>query len=49
MTPGGWIVMLVSVTTMTVLFAWCLYKVLTTPDETEKMHGFDRHTPDEET
>ncbi len=47
MTLGGWIVMLVSVTTMTLLFAWCLYKVLTTPDETEKLHGFDRNTPDE--
>ena len=48
MTLGGWIVMIVSVTSMTVFFAWCLYKVLTTPDETEKIHGFDTHTPDQE-
>ena len=48
MTAGGWIVMLASVGFVTVAFAWCIYKVLTTPKETEKIHGFDRHPPDEE-
>jgi len=28
MTTGGWINMLVSVGAVTVLFIWCLYKVL---------------------
>jgi len=48
MTPGGWIVMLISVGAVTTLFVWCIVKVLTTPSETKKMHGFDAHTPDEE-
>lgn len=37
MTLGGWIS----------LFPWCLYKVLTTPDQTKKLHGFDRYMPNE--
>lgn len=48
MTLGGWIIMLVSVASMTALFGWCLYKVLSTPEETKKIHGFDTHTPDQE-
>jgi hypothetical protein len=28
MTTGGWISMILSVGTVTVLFVWCLYKVL---------------------
>jgi len=31
MTLGGWIVMLLSVISVTVVFLWCLWKVLTTP------------------
>ena len=46
MTTSGLIVMLLSVGTVTVLFAWCVYKVLTTPNETEKVHGTEGHTPD---
>lgn len=46
MTPGGWASMVVSVAAVTLLFAWCIYKVLVTPDETEKLHGFDADTPD---
>ncbi len=38
--------MLVSVSIVTVLFAWCVYKVLTTPNETEKVHGVEFQTPD---
>lgn len=49
MTPGGWIVMLLSVGAVTFAFAWCIWKVLTAPDETERLHGFDAHTPDEDT
>lgn len=48
MTLGGWIVMLLSVGSVVILFGWCIYKVITTPEETERLHGFDRHTPDEE-
>ena len=46
MTTSGLLVMLVSFSTVTVLFAWCVYKVLTTPNETEKVHGVELHTPD---
>lgn len=47
MTPGGWIIMLVSTGGVTALFLWCLWKVFTLPDETEKIHGFEFETPDE--
>ena len=46
MTTSGLLVMLVSVSIVTVLFAWCVYKVLTTPNETEKVHGVEFQTPD---
>lgn len=46
MTTSGLLVMLASVGTVTVLFAWCVYKVLTTPNETEKVHGVEFETPD---
>ena len=48
MTIGGWIIMLLSVGTVTTLFAWCIYKVLTSPSESEKLHGFEIETPDKE-
>lgn len=48
MTAGGWIVMILSVGSVIGLFIWCLVKILTTPGETEKLHGLDTHTPDEE-
>jgi hypothetical protein len=47
MTPGGWIVMILSVGSVTIFFLWCLWKVLTTPNESEKLHGFSFETPDE--
>lgn len=47
MTTGGWIIMILSVGGATALFSWCLYKVLTTPGETKKVHGFEIETPDE--
>lgn len=46
MTIGGWIIMTLSISFVTGLFIWCLYKVLSTPGETEHMHGFDMDTPD---
>lgn len=39
--------MLLSVGWVTALFAWCIYKVVTTPHEAETMHGFEFETPDE--
>jgi hypothetical protein len=46
MTSNGWIIMAASVGSVSILFAWCIYKVLTTPGETDKMHGFEQNTPD---
>ncbi len=39
--------MIVSVGAVTTLFAWCIYKVVTTPEETRRVHGFEFETPDE--
>ena len=47
MNTGGWIIMLLSVGTVSLLFTWCIYKVLSTPGETEHIHGFEIETPDE--
>lgn len=47
MTTGGIVIMILSVGTVTTLFGWCIWKVLTTPSETEKVHGPGlQHTPD---
>ncbi len=40
--------MILSVGTVTTLFLWCIFRVLKTPGETEKVHGFEFETPDEE-
>lgn len=47
MSPGGWLIMIVSVGSVTGLFAWCIYKVLVTPGESDHIHGFEIETPDE--
>lgn len=47
MTLGGWINMLISVGAVTTLFLWCVLKVIRTPEETTKVHGFEFETPDE--
>ena len=47
MTLFGWIIMLLSVGSVYAFFGWCLYKVLSTPGETEHLHGFEMETPDE--
>jgi hypothetical protein len=46
MTTSGLLVMILSVGTVTVLFGWCVWKVLSTPGETEKLHGTEFETPD---
>jgi len=43
MTWGGWITMILSISVVTALLAWCVYKVLSTPGESEKIHGFERN------
>lgn len=48
MTWGGWLVMVLSVGSVTGLFGWCIWRVLRDPTEAEKLHGFDTHTPDEQ-
>lgn len=39
MTVGGWFVMTLSVGGVVALFLWCLWKVITTPRETDHLHG----------
>ncbi len=46
MTSAGWFIMISSVSSVTVLFAWCIWKVLTTPGETDKVHGFEQEPPE---
>lgn len=46
MTSSGWIIMAASVGSVSILFIWCIYKVLSTPGETQKMHGFEQNPPD---
>ena len=49
MTLGGWIIMLLSVGSVTGLLGWCVYKVLITPGSTERIHSqADIETPDVE-
>ncbi|MDQ8185391.1 hypothetical protein [Pelagicoccus sp. SDUM812002] len=46
MTIGGLIIMVLSIGSVVTLFSWCIWKVLTTEGEEEKVHGFDIDTPD---
>ncbi len=47
MTLGGWIAMMLSVGGVTLFFAWCVYKVLSTPGSTERLHSpIDIEPPD---
>lgn len=46
MTTAGLLVMLLSVGIVVTLFSWCIWKVLTTPHETEKVQGMKFDTPD---
>jgi hypothetical protein len=47
MTPAGWIIMLSSVGAVTLLFAWCLWRVLTHKPPPETLHGIDDIVPDD--
>ncbi len=47
MNLGGWIILFLSVGTVTALFAWCIWKVLRTPGESEHLHGFEMEMPDQ--
>ena len=46
MTTAGLLVMLFSVGTVATLFGWCIWKVLTTPNETQRIHSLEFETPD---
>ncbi|WP_169305280.1 hypothetical protein [Coraliomargarita akajimensis] len=46
MNTSGWMVMALSVGSVVTLFSWCIYKVLSIPEETEHLHGFEQETPD---
>lgn len=47
MTLGGWLVMALSVGTVCLLFAWCMFKVMRKPTEPEHMKGITDRTPDQ--
>ncbi len=47
MTLGGWIVMALSVGGVSLLLAWCVYKVVATPGSSAHLHSqADIETPD---
>ncbi len=46
MTAAGWLIMLVSVGCVSALLIWCVVKVLTIPEETKRVHGFEQEPPD---
>ncbi len=46
MTTAGLLVMLLSVGIVVSLFSWCIWKVFTTPNEAEKVHGLEIKPPD---
>jgi hypothetical protein len=49
MTLAGLLIMVFSVALVTVLFVWCVYKVITSPEASaEHLHGFEQETPDVE-
>ncbi len=49
LTPGGWVIMLLSVGFVVGLLGWCVWKVVTTPGSSEHLHAqADIETPDRE-
>ena len=49
MSLGGWIVLLCSVSIMSGLLGWCIYRVVSTPGSTEHLHSqadIDPHDQD---
>lgn len=49
MTTSGWIIMISSISAVTYLMVWCIYKVISIPGEAEHLRGIDTHTPDQDT
>jgi hypothetical protein len=47
MTAWGWLVMLASVGGTTAWLVWCLWKVVRTPGEAERLHGIHDEPPEE--
>jgi len=47
MTIGGWIIMIASIGSVSVLLVWSIYKIMSTPEEIDHVHGFEFETPDE--
>lgn len=41
MTAGGWITLILSVGFVTLLFGWCIYKVLAGHEPADKLHSLD--------
>ena len=39
MTPGGWVIMILSVGFVTGLLAWCIVKVLKEPEPSKHLHS----------
>lgn len=48
MTDAGWLIMTLSVGSVSVLLTWCIYKIVVTPEETDHIHGFEKTPPDVE-
>jgi len=46
MTKGGWINMILSVGFVTILFCWCVYRVLFGKPTPKHLHGLDIDTKD---
>lgn len=46
MTTSGWIIMFLSVGSVSGLFGWCLYRVLAHKPPVEKLHGLNIDTQD---
>lgn len=46
MTTAGWFILVISVGGVLALFLWCAWKVLSTPEETKHVHGFESSPPD---
>jgi len=46
MSLGGWMVMFLSVGSVTLLLVWCIWKLLTTPEDKDHLHGLDITPPD---
>lgn len=50
MTAAGWIIMTLAVTGITGLLAWCVYRVVSTPGSSERIHAqsdIDPHDSEE--